>query len=301
MSEELAGTADAALHFVEHQQDVVGVGEFAKLAQVGEIGGAHAALALHRFDENACRLRPDRRLRGFDVLERHAIEPGGFRSEAVLALGLVARRHGGEGAAVEGGGHHHDPVALRAALVELVAPRDLDRALVGFRTRVAEEHGIGEGRLGQALGELLLPLDAIEVRGMPELARLGLQRLDQMRMAVPERADRDPGGEVEESSSVRRVQPGAFAPLEHDIKPRIGRHHGRDHLRLLQKNRAYRANMRPARVAAANTSGGGVRPPPENPDGRSADSAIRSKRKELFKGSGRCAVKFFQAGHGVRP
>ena len=48
-------------------------------------------------------------------------------------------------------------------------------------------------------------------------------RRDQMRMRVAERIDRDARGEIEIALAVGRDQPGALAPLEGEVDPRIGR------------------------------------------------------------------------------
>ena len=52
---------------------------------------------------------------------------------------------------------------------------------------------------------------------------------DQVRVAVAERGGGDAGAEIEESSPVRRIQPGALAPLESEVGAVVGRHQGGDH------------------------------------------------------------------------
>ena len=56
------------------------------------------------------------------------------------------------------------------AVGEVIAARQLDGALAGFRAGIAEEHLVGEGHLAQPLGEPLLAGDAVEIGAVPQLA-----------------------------------------------------------------------------------------------------------------------------------
>ena len=109
----------------------------------------------------------------------------------------------------------------------MIAPRRLDRGLARLGAGIAEEHLVGERRGDQPLGQPLLPLDAIEVGGVPELAGLLGERRDEARMRVPEHVDGNARGEVEVAVAVGRDQPGALAPLEDEVLARIGTHNGR--------------------------------------------------------------------------
>ena len=68
----------------------------------------------------------------------------------------------------------------------LVLARHLDGGLVGLGARIGEEHDVREGVLDESPGQLLALRDLVEVRGVPELAGLLGQRLDEMRMGVAE-------------------------------------------------------------------------------------------------------------------
>ena len=83
--------------------------------------------------------------------------------------------------------------------------------------------------LAQPLGQPLAFRDAVQVGDVPELLGLLGQRLDQMRMGVAERVDRDAGGEIEVALAVGRDQPGALAPLESEVDARISRQQMRAH------------------------------------------------------------------------
>ena len=58
---------------------------------------------------------------------------------------------------------------------------------------------------------------------MPDLLGLLGERLDQLRMGVAERIDRDAGGEIEIALAVGRGEPNALAALEGEVDARIGR------------------------------------------------------------------------------
>ena len=64
---------------------------------------------------------------------------------------------------------------------------------------------------------------------MPDLAGLLVERVDEARMRVAERVDRDAGGEIEIALAIGRDQPNAFAPLEGEVDARIGRQQMRGH------------------------------------------------------------------------
>ena len=68
---------------------------------------------------------------------------------------------------------------------------------------------------------------------MPDLLRLLGQGLDQMGMRMPERIDRNTGGEIEVALTLGRIQPCAFAPLESEVDPCIGWQQMRAHGQLL--------------------------------------------------------------------
>ena len=82
-----------------------------------------------------------------------------------------------------------DPGGL--ALLVPVFPRHLDGELAGFGARVGEEHRVGEGQVDQPLCQLLALRAAVEVRRVPHCVRLLGQRLDQRRVGMTQRIDRD--------------------------------------------------------------------------------------------------------------
>ena len=109
-------------------------------------------------------------------------------------------------------GDDPEPVGL-AAVIEMAA-RHLDRAFQRLGAGIAEEGGVGEGVRDQPVGELLLRLDAVEVRAVPELLALLLERRDQVRMGVAQQRHGDARAEIQIASPVAVEQIGAFAALE---------------------------------------------------------------------------------------
>ena len=184
---------------------------------------AHAALALDRLDQDGGGLRPDRALDRLEVAERHLVEAVHDRAEAVEMFLLSAGRERRQRAAVERALEGDDAVALGLAVRRLILARHLDDAFHRLGAGIGEEHVVGEARGAQPLGQPLAFRDAIEVGDVPELLRLLGERLDQMRMRVAERIDRDAGGEIEIAVAVGRDQPDALAPLEGEVDTRIGR------------------------------------------------------------------------------
>ncbi len=228
VGEQPPAPAHAGLDLVVDQQQIVLVREPAELGQEARPGRADAALALDRLDQDRRGRGPDRRLDPPEVAERHVVEARHVGAEALEMLLLAAGRDGGERAAVECALEGDDPEALRLAALILKAPRHLDRALERLGAGVAEEHGVGERLRDQALGQLLLVLDAVEVRAVPELLGLRLEGRDQMRVGVAEERDRDPAAEVEIASALAIEQISALAALEADRSALVDRQDGRD-------------------------------------------------------------------------
>jgi hypothetical protein len=102
---------------------------------------------------------------------------------------------------VEGALEHDDLGRLDPAAVRMLS-RQLDCALVRFGARVAEEGLAAQARLAKPLGELHPRLTSEQVGDVHQRAGLLANRLDHGRMAMAERADRDPGQEVQIAASL---------------------------------------------------------------------------------------------------
>ena len=162
---------------------------------------------------------------------------GRGRAEAFEVLLVTRRGERVQQAAVERRLEADDLVALGLAVHELILADQLDAALDRLGARVAEEHRVGERILDQPLGQLLAVADAEQVRGVPELAALLGQSLDQSGMAVAQRVHGDAGGKVQVTSAVRRVEIVALSAFEHDVLATVRRHHSRNHDRPPPKSK----------------------------------------------------------------
>ena len=72
----LAGPPAAALHFVEHQQQIVLIGQFAQALQKSIRRNADAAFALHRLDQDRARLAINELANGVQIAIRRVHETG---------------------------------------------------------------------------------------------------------------------------------------------------------------------------------------------------------------------------------
>ena len=195
------------------------VAELAQRLEEGLRRGAHAALALHRLDQDARGVRPDRLFHRFEIAVRHLVKTVQRRAKALEIFGGAGRGERAQGTAVERALEGDEPIALGMALGELIAAHDLDHAFHRFRAGIAEEHEVGKALLAEPRGKLLAVRALEQVRHVPEFCRLFLQRLDQMRMAVPQRIDRDARGKVEIALAIGRGEPAALAAFEAEIDP----------------------------------------------------------------------------------
>ena len=202
-------------------------------AQPFEAGGAalaDAALALDRLDQDGGGLGPIAARSASWSPNGTMSKPGSSGSKPLDQLLAAGGRDGGHGAAVEGALEGDDAVALGLAARPMEAPHHLDAGLHGLRTRVADEHGVGEAVRDQPVGQPLQLGDVEQVRDVPELARLLASGLDQVRVGVPEAGDGDARGEVEHAAAVRGPQPSALAALEGEVVPLVDRQQGRQRL-----------------------------------------------------------------------
>src|SRR4029079_18145190 len=95
------------------------------------------------------------------------------RAEAVAVLRLAGDRDRPDRAAVKAAVRRDHRGAVRCAGDDrLVATRELERALVGFGARTAEEHALGTATICDRPGREDLLIVVVEVRDVHELAEL---------------------------------------------------------------------------------------------------------------------------------
>ena len=215
VGEELAGPAHAALDLVEDQQRR----RSRRRARAGRAGTASGTARMPPSPwigsiRTARRLGPDRRVERVVVAERQR-----GRSPAAAGRSPWSSSPSPPPRSPPSCGRGTTPskamMRLRSGLavvVEVLA-RHLDRAFDRLGARVGHEDGVGEGVRHQPLGQRLLVGDLVEVRGVPELARLRLERRHQLpgwrgRAGV----HRDARAEVEIALAGLGGQPGALRP-----------------------------------------------------------------------------------------
>src|SRR5206468_2656335 len=145
---------------------------------------------------------------------RHLVETLQRRAKAFEIFGRAGRSQRAQRTAVERALEGDEAIALGMALGCVIAARDLDRAFHRLGAGITEEHEIGKALLAQPRGELVAVRAPKQVRHVPELCRLLLQRLDQMRMGMAERVHRDPRREVEIAVAIGGDEKGALTALE---------------------------------------------------------------------------------------
>src|SRR6476619_6326800 len=134
----------------------------------------------------------------------------------------------------------------------------LDRALVRLCPGVGEEDAAADARLAEPLRQSHHRLGVEEVRRMHQAAGLLANGLDHLRMAVPDRADRDPGDEVEVLLVVGVPKPGPLAAHELDGRPPVGLHH----VAMLERLQLFEAHRTSKRVCRTRHQGVTIVPMP---------------------------------------
>jgi hypothetical protein len=215
-----AGAAHAALHLVEDQQRPGAVAGLARGGQHLVAQRVNPALALHRLEQHRRGGVADRGVERGRIVARHHREAGHERRERRLLGLLRGGRQRAVGAPVEGVLDHHHPAA------PVVLAGQLDRALVGLRARVAEEHAAAERPLREPLGEPYPGLGVVEVRRVDQAAGLLAQRGHESGVAVADLVHGYAGHEVEVLVALVVPQPRALAAHELHRQAGVGLHHG---------------------------------------------------------------------------
>src|SRR4051794_13044177 len=107
----------------------------------------------------------------------------------------------------------------------MIAPRELDGALAGLSSGIAEKHPFGEGQPRQLFSKLLLALNPVKIGRVPEFLGLRLECCDEAGMSMAEGVDGDTGAEIEVSLAGLVDEPAALAAYEDDVLTGVGAHH----------------------------------------------------------------------------
>ena len=170
IGEQLAGAADAGLHFVEDQQ----AGRARRTVCAMRAGNACGTTRTPPSPmTGSIRMAAVSGPMAFLVASRSAngtwSKPGDRRTEAVEIFLVAGGGERGQRAAVERAFEGDDAVALRLAVGRLIFARHLDRALDRLGAGIPEEHGVGEGRRAQPLGQPFAFRNAVQIRDVPDL------------------------------------------------------------------------------------------------------------------------------------
>ena len=225
VGEVAPGAAIAGLHFVEHEQPVVGVADGAQGVEVAGVRDDDAALAEDRFHQHGgdVLVVGGDLLDGWHVVVGRTDEAGQERLEAGLRLAVAGGRERRHGAPVEAAVHDHH---ARCGDVPAVAVEtgDLDGRFVRFGAGVAEEDVVHAGDGAQPAGKAFLGRNAVEVGRVQQRRCLLGNRRGHLGMGVAEAADGDARQGVEVCLAGVVVESGAFAARERYGQAGVGGH-----------------------------------------------------------------------------
>jgi ParB family chromosome partitioning protein len=183
----------AALNLVEDQRRAVLVAQVAQTAQEILRGRINAALALYRLNDNRRRIGADGGAGAFQVVVFRHNDARHERLEAVLILVFRRQRQRANRAPVKRPGEaDHLHFVGQTLLVSSLA-RELDRALVGFRPAVAEEHPVGERLFAEQFRQFDLRRGQVQIARMDQAVGELLRDGAQVFVAITQRVHGDPG------------------------------------------------------------------------------------------------------------
>ncbi len=217
-----AGATDAGLHLVEPQQRAVPGGDLAGCREVAVRWDDDPGLALDGFEDDGGTGVVDG---GGERLDVAVGDEGDVTRQRLEGLAVGRLRRQGQrahGATVEGALGRDQPGPAGAA-------GELQGRLVGLGAGVAEEDPpvcpLEESQ--EPLGEPHLRLGGEEVGDVPERRQLGRDGLDDRRVRVAERVDRDAAEQVDVLLAVGVPHPGTHTTRERQCRRTEGVHHGR--------------------------------------------------------------------------
>src|SRR5690606_33834123 len=222
---EFAGTTHAALHLIEDQQCIVLVTERPHRLKVFGTGRDHPALALYRLQHHGTGALGDLRFQGSNVIVRHVADSTDGRTEALGVLGLATHADGEQGPTMEAVAAGDDLVLVRTDIVVRAAPGQLAGRFVGFGAGVDEQHTVREGRRHELGRQAQRRFVGHDVGYMTELLRLTGEYLDQFRVGVTQRVDRDAAGQVDVFATLLVPQARSLPSHRHHIDGGVIGHH----------------------------------------------------------------------------
>ena len=225
IGKQLAGTPHAALHLVKDQQRIVLVTQRPHRLQVFAGRRNHPTLALHRLEHHGAGALGNLRFQRGDIVVGHMADAADRRTEALGVLGLAADADGEQGTTVEAVAAGDDLVLVGTKVVVRPTPRQLERRLVGLGAGVDEQHTVGKGRRHQLGCQPQGRFVGHDIGHMPELLRLLGQHLDQLRVGMAQRVDRNATGQIDIFPALLIPQARTLAAHRNHIHGGVIGHH----------------------------------------------------------------------------
>ena len=183
----------------------------------------HAALALYKLHHDRAGHIVGLAANVVDVVRDRIVKALGEREEIVVEAILTGRLERSYGAAVEGIDERYDLVASLAVLVEGILARELDRTLVGLRTRVGEEYlAVQMGLFDELLRDLHHRFRGKQVGCVHDLVRLPGDCVDEDLVVVAQAVYADAGGEIDVFLTLNVPQRCTLAVIECDWNTAVG-------------------------------------------------------------------------------
>lgn len=231
IAEELTAASDAGLDFVDDEEDILIITELLHLTEVIVVKDIDAALALHDLKHDCADVIGARVPECVEIAGLAVPEAFGEGEEELVEDVLTGSGEGSDGTAMEGLVHGDDGISAVAVLIEAVLSCELDCALIGFRTGVAEEHAGESGSVNDDLRGFGSFIAVVIIADMLELIKLGLYVILPAFVVPSEDIDADSAGKIDIRLSVLIGNPCAASGLGNQLQPAV-RIHNKGVIRL---------------------------------------------------------------------
>ena len=213
VSEVLAGTADAALNFIEAKQRIELVGQLAGAPQERRVERKHAAFALNPLHADASRALVDSGFECGDVVRGDEPYAGHQRFEVVAVFGLSGDGDRADGTSMEGVFERHDLVLVGMDVAAMCLDH-LERAFGGLCAAVGEEGASQAANFSDTLRQRPLELVVEKVGGVDQQTRLLADCSHDPRVILTQRVDPDSSDEIEVTLAIDVPHPRPVAPMK---------------------------------------------------------------------------------------
>ena len=227
IGEQCAGPANAGLHLVSDDQRAELIRRRANAAQIIIMGVTGTALTLHGLNHHRRDMIAKRGAKRVQIAKGNMVETIRHRPEAGPVCRLVGGRQHAKCPPMERAGGAQDGGTVRLPPLIGGTARHLDGGFIGLGTGITEIDLIEAGQRRQLFRHPFLPRHPVQVRGVPQLAGLVAQRVDQRRMRMAKRVHGNTACAVKIALAIIGNQPAAIPANEGQIGAAIGFHHRR--------------------------------------------------------------------------